>query len=328
MKNIILEDDLLMDYNFLMICNNFIVSILKKADIKQWSSERLDIKSKDQKKFDSKQYDIFYWQAHGYATTINKSLYKHIIFSLISDYNIYVSDAIECARKGHFSTAFTLLRKPFKDDLFLIELFYTSGYRQVSKFIKSKIDNYTIEGFTKEQKMKVMRKVCKKINFFTAKHLWDLIYNPKSKEGLEKIWNKTMHIITTRPAYKTEDGNLNMVFSNTDVVDEHIIYFYKVVSSVQLYFITLILHILRDEKLITIAEYEDYLVTLFFAFSCTISCDQKLSDEQIAGLVLHCPKCSNPIKVTRDDLVRNHINQEFCYICNKCNMKHNINIRC
>ena len=183
------ELDLENDYNFLMLCNDFIVDILKCADKYQWSSEKIDIKEKDIKKFNSSKYDIFYFREHGYATVINRSLYKHIVFSLVADYNTYVFDAINCALRYHFGTAFTLLRKPFKDDLLLLEMIYVKGYRFVPEFLNKPIKNFSIDKITKEEKKKILRKCCKKINFFTGKRMYDLRYEKSSKESLEKIWN-------------------------------------------------------------------------------------------------------------------------------------------
>ena len=41
--------DLLNDYNFLMVCNDYIVSILEEADKKGWANTKLELKEKDKK---------------------------------------------------------------------------------------------------------------------------------------------------------------------------------------------------------------------------------------------------------------------------------------
>ena len=188
MKDVSVEElNLKNDYNFLMLCNDFIVDILKYADKYQWSSERITLKEKDVKKLDSPNYDLFYFRNHGYAKIINKSLYKHIIFSLVVDYNNYIFDAINCALRYHFGTAYTLLRKPLKDDLLLLEMIYVKGYKFIPEFLNKPIKNFSIDKISKEDKMKILRKCCKKINFFTAKRLYDLRYSKKSRESLEKI---------------------------------------------------------------------------------------------------------------------------------------------
>lgn len=310
------EVDLKNDYNFLMLCNDFLVDILRCADKYKWSSEKINLKEKDAKKFNSSKYDLFYFRNHGYATVINKSLYKHIIFSLVSDYNNYIFDAINCALRYHFGTAYTLLRKPLKDDLFLLEMIYVKGYRFIPEFLNKPIKNLSIDKISKEEKMKILGKCCKKINFFTAKRMYDLRYSKKSKESLEKIWNKTSHIITNAQDYATEDGNLNIIFATPDIVEENLVYFYKVCCSIQLYFITLILNILKDEKLISNECYNQNMANLYFAFLCTL--ENEITDEIIESLTLKCSHCGSITNITKEMLNRNNANKVFKFKCNQC----------
>ena len=202
------------DHNFLIVCNNYVVSILKMAEKYKWSSIQINLKEKDKIKLEKCDNKLEYLRKHGYATVVNKLLYRHMLFSLISDYNLYINDAISCASKKHFGTAFTLLRKPLKDNLLLIELFYTKGYRTISKFLNEPIENYAIDKIKEKDKKIIIRKCCKKINFFTAKKMYDLRYSKKSKVTLEKIWNKTSHIITTCKDYKTINRKFKYCFCN------------------------------------------------------------------------------------------------------------------
>ena len=317
------ELDLENDYNYLMLCNDFIVDILKCADKYQWSSEKIDIKEKDIKKFNSSKYDIFYFREHGYATVINRSLYKHIVFSLVADYNIYVFDAINCALRYHFGTAFTLLRKPFKDDLLLLEMIYVKGYRFVPEFLNKPIKNFSIDKITKEEKKKILRKCCKKINFFTGKRMYDLRYEKSSKESLEKIWNKTSHIITNAKDYATEDGNLNIIFATEDIVEENLVYFYKVCCSVQLYFVTLLLNILKDGELISEECFNQNMGNLYFAFSCTLEND--LPEEIVKSITLKCNNCGSITNITSKMINKNNKNKTFKYKCDHCKKESIIN---
>ena len=304
------------DYNFLILCNNFIVDILKCADLNEWSSEKIDIKEKDKNRFDSQKYDLFYWRDHGYATVINKSLYKHIIFSLVADYNRYIFDAIDCATKYHFGPAFTLLRKPFKDNLLLIEMFYTKGHKFVADFLNKPIKEFAIDNISKEEKMKILKKCHRKLKFLTAKKMYDLRYSKNSKESLEKIWNKTLHIITNYKDYATENGNLNIVFATDDEVEEHIVYFYKVCCSMQLYVVQLLLNILRDENLISEELFNKNMSNLYFSFSCTL--DGDIPNEIANSLVVKCSHCEHEFQITKEMIIDNNKNKTFIYKCNQC----------
>ena len=312
-----MDKDFINDYNFLMVCNDYIVSILQEADERGWANIKLEFKEKDIKKRDSNKYDIFYFRNHGYASVINQSLYRHIIFSLISDYNIYIEDVIECCKRNHFSTAYTLLRKPFKDDLFMIEWFYSSGYRMVAKFVNNPIEEFEIEKISKDKKKRIIRKVCKKIDFFTAKKMYDLRYSKESYESLEKLWNKSIHIITSRKEYKTKDSNLNMIFYSDKEVKENITYIYKVLCSVQLYFVVLISNILLDEGLILLDDYNYNINNIFILFFSILS-DADLSKEQLNALIYKCKNCQNNNSFNRERLFLNPTTNQFEIICDKC----------
>lgn len=311
--------DLEIDYNFLILCNNYIVDILKTADSNGWSNEKLDIKERDLEKFNSKKYDIFYWREHGYATAINRSLYRHIFFSLVSDYNKYVYDAIECSVKYHFGPAYTLLRKPFKDDLLLLEIMYIKGHRFVPEFLKNPIDDFAINKIPEDTIKYILRKSCKKLAFFKGQKMYNLRYNKKSKESLEKIWNKTSHIITSRKEYATAKGNLNIVFATNEQIEEHIVYFYKVCSSIQLYFVTLVLNILLEEKFISNDLYNQNMINLYFAFSCILN--NELTEDQEKALVMKCNYCGNITKINKEIIKENYLNKTFAFYCDRCKKK-------
>lgn len=310
--------DIEQDYNFLILCNNIIVDILKYATEHNWSSEKIDIKERDKNKFNSSKYDLFYWRTHGYARVINRSLYKHMIFSIVSDYNKYVFDAIDCASKYHFGPAFTLLRKPFKDDLLLLEMLYTKGHRFIPYFLNNPIQELAIDKIAKNPKRlkNILRKSCKKLNFFTGAKMYNLRYSKKSKESLEKIWNKTSHIITNHKSYATENGNLNIIFATDEIVEEHIVYFYKVCCSIQLYFVQLLLRILKDENLISEEIYNKNIINLYFAFSCTL--DEDIPKEIARALIVKCESCGNQFQITKEIIKDNNKNKTFNYRCSKC----------
>ena len=64
MKNL-LPDNLLDKYNFIIICNNILVSILKQASKKHWENEKFTIKKEDVERFEN--YDLEYWRKNGYG---------------------------------------------------------------------------------------------------------------------------------------------------------------------------------------------------------------------------------------------------------------------
>lgn len=304
------------DYNFLMFCNDFTVKILQTADKNKWSAQHIRIKEKDQEKFMLGKYDLIYWRNHGYARDINESLYRHMIFSLISDYNKYVYDAILCARRYHFGPAFTLLRKPFKDNLLFLEMMYINHYNFIPKFLNNSIDNFAIDKISEPEKKNILKRCCRKTGYLNDDRLYDLRYDKKSRESLEKIWNKTSHLITSYKEYATENGNLNIIFADDKIVQEHLVYFYNVCVSVQYYFLYLVLSILKDESLISDDEYLVNFNNLHFACACTFSIESinKISEP----IQLRCQHCGYDNSITKEIIIENINNKTCSFVCKKC----------
>ena len=77
-------------HNFLVYCNDVLVSLIKYADRKKLSSVRIDFKNKeDENSFANLKEgnDIFDWmQEHGYSDAMYELEYRHTFFSLVADF--------------------------------------------------------------------------------------------------------------------------------------------------------------------------------------------------------------------------------------------------
>lgn len=314
------NDELIENYNFIVSCNNIIVDILKYADShKDWKETKLDLKEKDIKKWNSKKYNIDYFRKHGYAKRLNNFYYKVIMFSLFSDYCSYIYDSIECAKIMHPNQAFTLLRKPLKDNLLLIEKFFTEK-RFISHFLSDDIANFRIEKI--KNKKSIIKKCCKKIEYPSLyEQLFNIRYDKSNKFALEKIWNKTIHIITTDSNYKTENGSLNMIFNSVEDVNQYDNYYFVTMPLIQFYVLRIMFYFLYEESYISFLEFTQNNDLLMLNF-CHVFCDT--SNDYYKGLTksfhLICPKCGNKMKF-KPDMIKNGNNSIYYYLCKKCNNK-------
>lgn len=314
------KDELIENYNFIISCNNIIVNILKYADShKDWKETKLNLKEKDIDKWNSKRYTLNYFRKHGYAKKLNNFYYKVIMFSLFSDYCSYVYDSIECAKIMHPNQAFTLLRKPLKDNLLLIEKFFTEK-RFISHFLSDDIDNFEIGKII--NKKNIIKKCCKKIEYPRLyKQLFNIRYDKSNNFSLEKIWNKTIHIITTNPNYKTENGSLNMIFSSIDDVIQYDNYYFAIMPLIQFYIVRIMFYFLYEEGYISQLEFlqNNSLLTLnYYQLFCDT--DEEYYKELITDFHLICPKCGNIIKFDASMIREDNVNLYY-YFCKKCNNK-------
>lgn len=327
MEKILIDEEFIKNYNFLMSCNNVLVSILKQADENKdkWKSIRIDIKDKDLKKWQSGNYSVEYFRTHGYASQINKGHYKHFMFAVLSDYISYVYDAILCAAKMHPNQAYTLLRKPLKDNLLMLELAFTGKNRFISQFLNKDIENFSIDKITAEEKKKIIRRSAKKINYPTsAKILYDFRYSKKSETGLERIWNKSSHIITICKDYKTDNGNLNMIFNDDANIREYVNYFFITMPYIQYYVTRLVFYYLKEEELINEIEFLQNDALLLIKLNSVEKFPKDIYYDLIKDFSLLCPNCNNMIELSKNEDIQNQISKAFYYKCPKC--KNNINL--
>lgn len=178
MKKLYLEDDELRNHNYLILCHNIMLSVLKRADRKDWHSFKIDLKEEDKSEWNN--HDIEYWRLHGYQEVISKMYYQHTFFSLWADYLSYTYEAVMAAYKMKYSIAYSLLRKPLKDNLFFLELLELRGIDFINKFLKNPIECFAVDKIPKDEKIKVICSVSKDIgNLINGDLIYDIRYSKK-----------------------------------------------------------------------------------------------------------------------------------------------------
>lgn len=322
MKNL-LPDNLLDKYNFIIICNNILVSILKQSSKKHWENEMFTIKKDDVERFEN--YDLEYWRKNGYGEFLNKCTYKMFFLSILSDYLSYTYEANSNAAKYKINIAYSLLRKPLKDNLYFLERLESEKIEFIEDFLDSPIETFDTGAIPLEDKKKLLKKVIKDTNIgLDTDFLYDLRYSKKEDFGLERIWNQTQHIITTCKHYKTEDGNLNMIFNNLDDISEYVNYFYTLMPIIQYYVVIITFKFLEDMKLINDIEKHTnyYLITIKY-----LNIVHKNKKDTINPNVMKilkkffivCPKCADIIN--NDTLKSFYTNVLYSWniVCPHCN---------
>ena len=171
-------------------------------------------------------------------------------------------------------------------------------------------------------KKSIIKKCCKKIEYPRLyKQLFNIRYDKSNNFSLEKIWNKTIHIITTNPNYKTENGSLNMIFSSIDDVIQYDNYYFAIMPLIQFYTVRIMFYFLYEEGYISQLEFlqNNSLLTLnYYQLFCDTN--EEYYKELITDFHLICPKCGNIIKFNASMIREDNINLYY-YFCKKCNSK-------
>jgi hypothetical protein len=158
-------------------------------------------------------------RANGYESHISDIIYKNVLVALLSDFCHFVFEALSCARKGKLAVAYSLLRKPFKDNLFYFEWLLADP--------KGFMAAFTVDGPQKledcrnkrELRFPIIKNAVNKTTkpeMFDATFIEEVRYDRKCEYGFAASWDQASHLITTFPAIRTESESFNFVFLNPE----------------------------------------------------------------------------------------------------------------
>ncbi|MDO3695977.1 hypothetical protein QVZ41_14085 [Wenyingzhuangia sp. chi5] len=182
-----------------------------------------------------------YLKENGLNNELENILTKHILLSISSDFVNFIFESLNCAKKCKSTVAYALLRKPFTDELLLLEQllvdrtdfiykFFHIGepknYDPSFKYKNVEIIKETIEKATSKLKM----------NFFYSKDfIYELRYDKTFVNGINGISNKALHIVTNDSHYKTTEQNFNFIFSRKNDIIEQLKNYYLTVPHLLFY---------------------------------------------------------------------------------------------
>lgn len=290
-------------HNFLIYCNDVLVSLLKYADREKLSSVRITFKEEENSFINLKDDDIFEWmREHGYSNEIYELEYRHTFFSLVADFCHYVLESFECAAKKKVAVAYALLRKPLRDNLFYIEWLAADKEDLLDKLIYGNADDLVIN---KSSAKKFIEKVEKMYGIAHQDGFFNFRYDKNDMMSLEKIWNKANHVITTHSYTKSEQGELNFVFLNEEQIDELTRYYYVVVPLVISYAVDLI--VVMFEQIIKVNPMTSVInkVLKLSRQACTMNrkfFQDMISILEVDKIPFFCPCCGKEIYMNLDVL--------------------------
>lgn len=307
-------------HELLLFFNDILVDMLEKADKYNLTSSTINIKNN--KEIPSDVDNIIDWLIeNGYKDEAFKSTKAHVFFSLLRDFMFYMHESFSCSERGKVTVAFSNSRKPIKDNLFYMCWLLVDSEELLTKLLDEDPKTFDVSRMDYEDKERIIDEATRKINFpLSGEMLTEVIYNRKSARGLSSIWDKTLHIITGNRNYPTSVGNLNFIFADDEVWDEHWNAYYEKIpfimtfaSKVSITLFEEIAGVSNDIKtfnqLIRSIKYDmtfsddfnpDNYKNLFneLLFTCEecegeFKLDEKLEMEFISDYLFSCPNCES-----------------------------------
>lgn len=276
---------------------------------------------------------------------IENILTKHLLLSISSDFLNFVFESLSCAKKCKSNVAYALSRKPFTDELHLLEQLLVDRKSFINKFFHIG-DSKNYDPSYNYEKKEIIRETIKKsieelkMNYFHSKDfIYKLRYDKSFTQGINGISNKALHIVTKDKNYKTTEQNLNFIFSKQEDIFDQLKNYYSTIPHLLFYSTSVIDEIAFSftknsdtiNKSIRILKQFKRLVGYILYYEANQITEQIENDNLFKSisenLNLKCENCNSINKIIREDF------ECFFYYdsisCKKCSiniLKFNRNI--
>ncbi|WDE00342.1 hypothetical protein [Thalassomonas actiniarum] len=199
--------------------HDILVELLRSGEKNKIFHQQINFLSEEDKKLLEQSNDIFEWfELTGRKLEYVETLRRTVFQALLSDFLHFIYESLSCSRKEKLTVAYALLRKPIQENLLLLEIMAIDINDFSNKLTENPLalraKNYGgIEGHTK--RIQSVLKVLGEEERFNADYLAQLRYQ-KSEDGFDGICNKSMHLFTEHKKIKTENMNINQIFSGSE----------------------------------------------------------------------------------------------------------------
>ena len=227
MHRLPLEYELSHRYSFLLYdaIVDFIISGEPSGIFNVSFKPRLEMEIKEFENLDGE--EIWDWLLeNNYKDILREMIYRQSCLALISDFCHFVITALECSAQERLTTAFALLRKPFTENLFFLEWLLTDRDSYLNTILEGDPEKLYIHCVAPnpESKKRIIDKAIQNTevpNRFNTEYIYDLRYNKQSEHGFQRFWQKATHLITKYKHLRTEPQNINMIFLEKGLHEDH-----------------------------------------------------------------------------------------------------------
>jgi hypothetical protein len=260
---------------------------------------------------------------YDYNQELTSVLTKHLTLSILADFVNFIYESLNCARKGKISIAYSLLRRPFTDELLILEQLLVDNIGFVDRFFYKGDQKLYDPSKNRNQKQTIEKAHDKITGLYSCSSelIYKIRYDKSYPIGINGISNRAIHIVTTDPNYKTESQNLNFIF---DVENEYLKYcehYYFIVPLLLAYSVSVV-----DEIIFQFMNEEKYQVLKTLrAFRRMIAIDYVIFEDRgkdsIVSFLLEalehvCAKCNLSSKLNSADF-KLFIEKSF-FVCPHC----------
>ena len=311
------------NHNYCFFLHDLMATIIKEGEANKHFWVKFNPKENEVKEIQELQgSDLYEWmQSNNYQDEADLLSYKQVFVATLADFLQFIFTALRSSEKGHLSVTYSLLRKPLKDNLFILESLLSEPSEFLKKFNSStSYNDIAIEKQSPEKKKKIIIDVLEKIPFglMNDDFLYNLRYSKKEEYSLEHLWQRATHIVTSCQHYQTESGNLNFVFSDNHSKDSQWNYLYLILPFVLFYTFqistTIYNSFVTDGSVFSDEIWDRILIGHILANKNSVNGNITKKDEALfKKMKLRCQECNEDVQLTLD--IQKQIQTSWFYRC-------------
>lgn len=258
--NVPLSEQFRHPHQYALFFHDFIVELLVMTDRADVFAAKLPSGAVGIRSDGSVGEEFFEWLAAAHPKLRDELAYKLIIRAVTSDLCDFVLESLHASSLGKLTVAFALLRKPLRDDLFTLEWLLADPSVYLTRFHDRpphEIEVGSVEKTNFGFRSQIVEKAAglARAPGVNPGRAHSSRFDRSSETGLASSWDKALHLTTTAKAIRTEQTNLNFVFSGAPERESQWANFYHHLPYL-LYYTTFVLEALVRRIAVINEEYD------------------------------------------------------------------------
>ena len=256
----------------------------------------------------------------GLTETSKHLLLSHLTLALTADLLHFLFEGLCCLEKRKFAVAFSLLRKPFKENMLFLAWLLGDPEDFLARFEKN---TYTsLNGVQPARRQEILKLAIAKLatkDAFDAELIDRMVFSKEQSNGFEPLWQKATHLITSQGKnLKTEDLNINFIFNNAS--SDHLYYgTYDNLSYLMLFLVQLALRTFSEVAQGNIATTSHLILISLGTYECLTGSTQGLMTKKVLKplrSMLTCLHCDKPFRLDRQNAMSIYLQERaHCKAC-------------
>jgi hypothetical protein len=235
-------------HNLCFILHDIMTQIIVSGEKANAFAVKVNLSEEEKRSISDEEHIIDWLKKNDRIEDKNKIISATVLPAILSDMMHCIYEALSSAYKGKMAVAYMLIRKPIQESLFVLEEMQIDKSAFVSNLEndQSRLQPKITGGIDGHEKR--ISKVLESLGFNGAldpKYIAQLRYDKSSDDSFDGTCNKAMHLFTNHHSIKTEDLNINFIFSGAKGLPSQWKYFYSRLPYLLFYIYLVVEHVLE-----------------------------------------------------------------------------------